>query len=220
MIATRTIASGTVVIMLLGAACSSGSEAADESPTAVTEAAESTGSSAPETAPSGAETGTDTATTDTATTDTGPATTETSATDGRGRDGGGGNVSAASVSSEQELITLINSAYGDPGLGLHRGHRPVEATLIDFLGISHDEMHVRMEAEGQNLDAVATDLGLDDQDLVAALTDSWSPAIDTLVENGTITEDQASNYRQALTDAFTYRVTWNGSDPTPTFTGV
>ena len=54
------------------------------------------------------------------------------------------------------LVDLINEAYGDGSLGLHRGHQDVEGTLIDVLGISHDEMHVRMETQGQNLAAVAT----------------------------------------------------------------
>jgi len=134
--------------------------------------------------------------------------------------GPGAQVSAASVGSEAELVTLIQEAYGDAGLGLHRGHQPVESTLIEVLGISHEEMHVRMETQGQNLAAVATDLGIDPQTLIDALTESWSPAIDALVEDGTITEAEGDAYRDALEEAFTFRVTWNGQDATPTFAGL
>jgi hypothetical protein len=29
------------------------------------------------------------------------------------------------VTTEDELVSLIQEAYGDAGLGLHRGHQPV-----------------------------------------------------------------------------------------------
>ena len=124
------------------------------------------------------------------------------------------------MSTVDDLVGMIQEAYGDPGLGLHRGHQPVESTLIEVLGISHDEMHVRMETMGQNLAAVATDLGIDPQVLIDALVDSWSPAIDSLLADGTITSDETDAYRAALEEAFTFRVTWNGEDTTPTFTGI
>lgn len=145
-----------------------------------------------------------------------------SGTSARGSGQGGGPgiaVSASSVSTEEQLVALIQEAYGDGGLGLQRGHQPVESTLIEVLGITHDEMHVRMDA-GQNLAAVATDLGIDPQTLIDALVDSWSPAIDSLVESGAITQSEADAYHDALEDAFTFRVTWNGSDATPVFSGL
>lgn len=127
---------------------------------------------------------------------------------------------ATSVGAVDQLVSLVQEAYGDPSLGLHRGHQPVESVLIDVLGISHEEMHVRMESQGQNLAAIATDLGIDPQTLIDALVESWAPAIDDLREAGTITQAQADAYRQALEDAFTFRVTWNGTDATPAFTGI
>lgn len=133
--------------------------------------------------------------------------------------GPGQGVSATSVTTVAQLDALIQEAYGDASLGLHRGHQPVESTLIDVLGITHEEMHVRMDA-GQNLAAVATDLGIDPQTLIDALVDSWSPAIDNLLADGTITQDQADAYHTALEEAFTFRVTWDGQEATPTFTGV
>lgn len=129
-------------------------------------------------------------------------------------------IAATNVGSVDQLVSLVQEAYGDPSLGLHRGHQPVESVLIDVLGISHEEMHVRMESQGQNLAAIATDLGIDPQTLIDALVESWAPAIDDLREAGTITDAQADAYRQALEDAFTFRVTWNGTDATPAFTGI
>ena len=150
------------------------------------------------------------------TTDAG--TTRT-APDGGGRGGPGASVDPSSVTTEEQLVALIQDAYGDGGLGLHRGHQPVEDVLDEVLGISHDELHERMDA-GQNLATVAEDVGVDPQTLIDALVESWSPAIDDLLANGTITEDQADQYRAALEEAFTFRVTWDGEAATPTFAGL
>ena len=128
---------------------------------------------------------------------------------------GGGGLSADAVTTEAELVELIGQAYGEASLGLHRGHQDVEATLIDVLGISHDEMHVRMESQGQNLAAIATDLGIDPQTLIDALVETGKPAVDTLLENGTITQEQADAYLEELEEAYTFRVTWDGEAATP-----
>ena len=152
------------------------------------------------------------------------ASTSASATTGAtgGTDAGSGpgaSLDVAAVTTEEQLIALIQEAYGDGSLGLHRGHQPVEAVLNEVLKISHEELHSRMAA-GQNLAAVAEDLGIDPQTLIDALVASWSPAIDTLLANGTITQDEADQYRAALEEAFTFRVTWDGSAATPTFSGL
>lgn len=124
------------------------------------------------------------------------------------------------MSTEEELIALVQDAYGDGGLGLHRGHDPVQDVLDEVLTISHDELHVRMEESGQNLAAVATDIGVEPQTLIDALVESWSPAIDNVLAAGEITEAEAEQYREALEEAFMFRVTWNGEDATPTFSGL
>ena len=150
---------------------------------------------------------------------TGTSSSSTSA-DGSGsnrRPGGGVDVS--SVDTEAELVALIQEAYGDAGLDLHRGHQPVQDVLDEVLTISHDELHVRMNA-GQNLAAVATDLGIDPQTLIEALVESWSPAIDNALAAGAITEAEATAYRAALTEAFSFRVNWDGEQATPTFDGL
>ncbi|WP_435742072.1 hypothetical protein [Nocardioides sp. SYSU DS0663] len=139
---------------------------------------------------------------------------------GPGGEGGPGGVDPSSVTTEEELVALIQSAYGEAQLGLHRGHQPVQDVLDEVLTISHDELHVRMEEQGQNLATVAEDIGVDPQALVDALVESWSPAIDDLLEAGTITEEEADGYREALEEAFTFKVTWDGSEETPTFSGL
>jgi hypothetical protein len=150
------------------------------------------------------------------------ATTTTGDTANAAGQGGGGpgGVDVSSVTTEAQLIALIQEAYGDASLDLHRGHQPVQDVLDEVLSISHEELHVRMEEQGQNLATVADDLGVGQQTLIDALVASWSPAIDTLLENGTITQAQADAYLEALKDAFTFRVTWDGTAETPTFSGL
>ncbi|MGY1832409.1 hypothetical protein ACI8AA_18510 [Geodermatophilus sp. SYSU D01180] len=161
---------------------------------------------------------TSTGTSSTSTTDTGT-TTDTGFPGGGAEGGGPGGVDVSSVTTEEQLVELVQEAYGDAGLGLHRGHQPVEDVLDEVLTISHDELHVRMEA-GQNLAAVAEDLGIDPQTLVDALVAEYSPAVDTLLAEGTITQDEADRYLAALEEAFSFRVNWDGEEATPAFTGL
>ncbi|RSM64756.1 hypothetical protein DMB66_19140 [Actinoplanes sp. ATCC 53533] len=159
-------------------------------------------------------------TTASTTTSTSTTTTSAGAANGAPAGGGpGGGVDVSAVSTEEQLIALIQDAYGDASLDKHRGHRPVQTVLDTVLAISHEELHVRMDA-GANLATVATDLGIDPQTLITALVASWSPAIDNVLATGAITEAEAEQYRAALKEAFTFRVTWNGTDATPTFTGL
>ena len=151
-------------------------------------------------------------------TTSGTAVEESASQGPSGAGGGPGGVDVSSVSTEAELVDLVQEAYGDAGLDLHRGHQPVQDVLDEVLAISHDELHVRMDA-GQNLATVAEDLGVEPQELVDALVESWSPAIDSVLATGGITEEEAEQYRTALEEAFTYRITWDGEAATPTFSG-
>ncbi|WP_309713202.1 hypothetical protein [Pseudolysinimonas sp.] len=154
-------------------------------------------------------------------TDTATETATTTATESAGAPAGGAGetVDASAVTTEAELIALIQDAYGDASLDRHRGHRPVQGVLDTVLAITHEELHVRMDA-GQNLSDVAEELGVGTDTLIDALVDSWGVAIDDLLAAGTITEDEADAYYEALEEAFTFRVTWNGTDATPTFSGL
>ena len=154
-------------------------------------------------------------------TTTSETTTDTGFAQGAPGGGGGpGAVDVDSVTTEAELIALIQEAYGDGSLDLHRGHQPVQEVLDEVLAISHEELHVRMEEQEQNLAAVAEDIGVDLQTLIDALVVSWSPAIDDLLAAGTITEEEAEQYEEALEEAFTFRVTWDGVEEMPTFSGL
>ena len=160
-----------------------------------------------------------TGTSSSTTSDTGVEGTVPPGGPGGGAGGGPGGIDVSSVSTEAELVELVQEAYGDPGLDLHRGHQPVQDVLDEVLTISHDELHVRMDA-GQNLAAVAEDLGVEPQALVDALVESWSPAIDSVLATGEITEDEAEQYRAALEEAFAFRISWDGEEATPTFGGL
>ncbi|WP_353829175.1 hypothetical protein [Agromyces sp. SYSU T0242] len=129
-----------------------------------------------------------------------------------GPDGGGPGGEAGSgtvATSTADLDALIDTALGDASLGIHRGHQPIESVLDEVLGISHAELHARMDA-GQNLAAVATDLGIDPQALIDALVADFSPVIDQALEDGIITQDQADDYLAQLEEAFTERVNFEG----------
>lgn len=134
--------------------------------------------------------------------------------------GPGNSVDVSSVSTEEQLVALVNEAYGEAQLGLHRGHQPIQDVLTAVLGISHDELHVRMEQKGQNLAAVSTDLGIDPQTLIDALVADWGTAVQNVVDSGAIDQQQADAYTAALEEAFSWRVNWDGSEATPTFTGI
>ena len=155
--------------------------------------------------------------------DSSSSTTETTDVGGGmpagGQGGPGGSVDVSSVTTVEQLVALVQDAYGDAGLGLHRGHQPVEDVLDEVLGISHDELHVRMDS-GQNLATVAEDVGIDPQTLIDAMVAKYSPAVDGLLADGTITQEQADQYLADLEEAFEYRVTWDGSAATPTYSGL
>ena len=61
---------------------------------------------------------------------------------------------------------------------------------------------------------------VDPQTLVDALVGSRSAAVDSVLATGAITEAEAEQYLDALEEAFTFRVTWNGSDEMPVFSGL
>lgn len=160
------------------------------------------------------------ATAQTTTTTTASVDATTTGGPGGGMTGGPGGVDVDSVETEEELVTLIQEAYGDGSLDLHRGHQPVQDVLDEVLAISHEELHVYMEEQDMNLAAVATELDIDPQTLIEALVDAWSPAIDNAVAAGAITEDEAEQYLDDLTEAFTFRVTWDGVEAEPTYAGL
>lgn len=123
---------------------------------------------------------------------------------------GGGVSFDGTVDEAADLNDLLDTAWGDGSLGLHRGHMPIENVLVAFLGISHEQMHVYMEEQGMNLAAVAEELGLDPENLVESLTYSFLPYIEDGVENGVITEDEVASWTEQVREQFSDRVYWEG----------
>ena len=73
---------------------------------------------------------------------------------------------------------------------------------------------------GQNLAAVAADIGVDPADLGDALVEWWSPAIGSVLASDEITEEEAGRYLAALEEAFDFRMNWDGGELTPTFSDL
>ncbi len=125
-------------------------------------------------------------------------------------DAAGGRSTFDGVVDElEDLDALVVDAWGDGGLGIHRGHAQVENVLEAFLGIDHDEMHEYMDA-GFNLGAIAEELGKDPEALVETLTASYAPFVADGVDNGIITEAEAVEWTSLIRTEFSDRVYWDG----------
>ncbi len=114
------------------------------------------------------------------------------------------------VDQASDLDDLVATARGDGAEGLHRGHGPVRNVLEEFLGITHDEMHMFMEDEGLNLAGVCERLGFDPENLVESLTVSFAPYIEQGVDNGAISDDEAPLWMEQVREGFRSRVYWEG----------
>ncbi|MEM7345615.1 MAG: hypothetical protein AAF485_15340 [Chloroflexota bacterium] len=123
---------------------------------------------------------------------------------------GGGGPFDGVVDTESDLDDLVETAWGNGSLGLHRGHAPIEGVLEAYLGISHDEMHVFMEDEGMNLAQVCEHFGFDPENLVETLTASFVPFIEEGVDNGVISSDDVEIWTDRVRTEFSNRVYWEG----------
>lgn len=132
-------------------------------------------------------------------------------TDVTARGSGPGAAFDGTVDTASDLEALVETAWGEGGLGLHRGHAPIESVLVAFLGISHDQMHVYMEEQGMNLAAVSETLGLNPDDLAETLTYSFMPFVQQGVDNGVISADEADAWNEQIREQFYNRVYWDGS---------
>lgn len=123
---------------------------------------------------------------------------------------GGGSPFDGTVNTASDLDDLAETAWGDGGLDLHRGHAPIQSVLEAYLGISHEEMHVMMEDCNMNLAAVCEAFGFDPENLIETLTASFAPFIEQGVSNGVITTDEAADWKQQVRTQFSNRVYWKG----------
>jgi len=114
------------------------------------------------------------------------------------------------VDTASDLDTLLEVAWGDGSLGLHRGHAPIQNVLEAYLGISHDEMHVLMEDAELNLAGVCEHFGFDPENLVETLTASFAPFIEEGVDNGVISSDEVETWTERVRTEFSNRVYWEG----------
>ncbi|UZR96873.1 hypothetical protein [Chondrinema litorale] len=123
---------------------------------------------------------------------------------------GGGAAFDGKVNTTSDLDDLVDTAWGEGSLGLHRGHAPIENVLIAFLGISHNNMHTFMENYGYNLAMVCENYDFDPENLIESLTNSFVPFIEEGVENGVISSDEVEYWTEQVREEFSNRVYWEG----------
>ena len=109
-----------------------------------------------------------------------------------------------------DLEDLVVTAGGIDGLDLHRGHSPIQSVLEEFLGISHEQMHIYMERDGLNLAATCDALGISPDNLVQTLTNSFEPYVDQGVAAGLITQAEKPEWIERVKAEFYKRVNWCG----------
>ena len=122
----------------------------------------------------------------------------------------GGGPFDGQMDSKSDLDDLVDTAWGNGRLGLHRGHAPIESVLEEFLGITHDEMHIFMEESDLNLADVCKKLGFDPDNLIETLTNSFEPYIDEAVTKKLISEEESGVWKEKVREQFRKRVFWEG----------
>ena len=123
---------------------------------------------------------------------------------------GGGGPFDGKIDSKSDLEDLADTAWGNGRLGLHRGHAPIESVLEEFLGITHDEMHIFMEESNLNLAGVCKRLGFEPDKLIDTLTNSFEPYIHEAVTKKLISEEESGVWEEKIQEQFRKRVFWEG----------
>ena len=82
--------------------------------------------------------------------------------------------------------------------------------LEAFLGISHEQMHVYMERDGLNLAGTCEALGIEPENLVQTLTNSFEPFVDQGAAKGLITQAEKIEWLKRVKTEFHNRVYWSG----------
>ena len=109
-----------------------------------------------------------------------------------------------------DLEDLVVTARGVDGLDLHRGHSPIQSVLEAFLGISHEQMHVYMERDGLNLAGTCEVLGMQPENLIQTLTNSFETYVDQGLALGLITKAEKPKWIDRIKSEFSNRVYWSG----------
>lgn len=123
---------------------------------------------------------------------------------------GGGGPFDGVVNEISDLEDLVDTAWGQGRLGLHRGHAPIDSILSAFFGIDHAEMHYYMEDENKNLADTSIALGLEPDNLVETLILSFAPYVAQAVENGVISSAEKEQWIGRIREEFHRRVYWDG----------
>ncbi|MGY1642650.1 hypothetical protein ACI782_16195 [Geodermatophilus sp. SYSU D00703] len=123
------------------------------------------------------------------------------------RDALAGLVGDGSITQEQadEVATTLDEA-GLGGGGGHHGRGPDLAAAAEALGMSEDDLHTALEADGATLAQVAEDNGVAVDTLVQALVTAEQERIAQAVTDGRITQEQADERLADLEQRVTDRV--------------
>jgi len=114
------------------------------------------------------------------------------------------------VDQISDLEDLVTTAKGIGELDLHRGHSPIQSVLEEFLGISHEQMHIYMERDGLNLAGTCEVLGILPENLIQTLTNSFVPYVDQGIALGLITQAEKLEWVDRIKTGFHNRVYWKG----------
>ena len=114
------------------------------------------------------------------------------------------------VDQISDLEDLVTTANGIGELDLHRGNSPIESVLEEFLGISHEKMHIYMERDGLNLAGTCEVLGILPENLIQTLTNSFVPYVDQGIALGLITQAEKLEWVDRIKTGFHNRVYWKG----------
>jgi len=71
-------------------------------------------------------------------------------------------------------------------------------------------MHIYMERDGLNLAGTCEVLGMEPQNLIQTLTNSFEPFVDQGVDRGLITQTEKLEWIYRIKTEFQSRVYWNG----------
>ena len=82
--------------------------------------------------------------------------------------------------------------------------------LEQFLGISHEQMHIYMERDGLNLAGTCQALGILPENLIQTLSNSFEPFVDQAVALKLITQAQKLEWMDRVKSEFQDRVYWSG----------
>jgi polyhydroxyalkanoate synthesis regulator phasin len=102
-------------------------------------------------------------------------------------------------------VPLLLPGFGLPFGGKHFGwfgHFAALDAAASYLGLTEEQLHTRL-ADGKSLADIAKAEGKSVDGLVQALVKSAGDRIDEAVENGKLTENQASDLKADLTDRIT-----------------